>query len=489
MDTHDLVLSGARVLDPETGLDTVAHVGVTGGVISAVSTRPLSGREHLDVSGLAIAPGWIDLHSHSHTVAGHRLQALDGVTTVLDLEAGISPVAEAYDTAAAEGRPLNYGFSASWCMARMAAVGGLPHGGGLAAALGAIGSPAWQAEASRAQLQALLGLIEADLADGALGIGLLIGYAPRVDPQEYVAVAGLAAKAGTPTYTHARDLVEQTPDLPIDGAEEIVMAAVETGAHMHYCHINSTSLRRLDRVLALVERVRAEGARVTTEAYPYGAGMTGIGASFLAPEALPASGIGPESIVYVPTGERVADADMLRRLRAADPGGLAVIHFFDEDDPADLAFVDRALLSPGTVVGSDAMPLTWVGGPPEPLAWPLPPSAVTHPRTAGTFSRVLRRHVRETGRLTLLEAVARCSLLPARVLEDAVPAMRRKGRIQPGCDADLVVFDPETVGDRATYARSTTPSAGYAHVLVGGRFVVRSGELLLDALPGRPIRR
>ncbi|WP_219465359.1 amidohydrolase family protein, partial [Nonomuraea rhizosphaerae] len=125
----------------------------------------------------------------------------------------------------------------------------------------------------------------------------------------------------------------------------------------------------------------------------------------------------------------------------------------------------------------------------DPLAWPLPPAAVTHPRTAGTFSRVLRRHVRETGRLTLLDAVARCSLLPARVLEEAVPAMRRKGRVQPGCDADLVVFDPETVTDRATYARSTTPSAGYEHVLVGGSFVVRSGELVLDALPGRAVRR
>ncbi|MFG1704190.1 amidohydrolase family protein [Nonomuraea sp. M3C6] len=489
MDTHDLVLSAARVLDPETGLDTVAHVGVTGGVVSAVSTEPLSGRELVDISGLALAPGWIDLHSHSHTIAGHRLQALDGVTTALDLEAGNSPVAEAYAAAAAEGRPLNYGFSASWAMARMAAVGGLPHGGGLSAALRAIGHPSWQAQASRAQLQALAGLLEADLAGGALGIGLLIGYAPRVDPQEYVTIAALAAGAGVPTYTHARDLVEQSPDLPVDGAEEIVRAAAETGAHMHYCHVNSTSLRQVDRVLALVERVRTEGARVTTEAYPYGAGMTGIGAAFLAPELLPASGIGPEAIVYVPTGERVADAERLRRLRADDPGGLAIIHFFDEGDPADLAFVDRALLSPGTVVGSDAMPLAWVGGPPEPLAWPLPPSAVTHPRTAGTFSRVLRRHVRETGRLTLLDAVSRCGLLPARVLEDAVPAMRRKGRVQPGCDADLVVFDPATVGDRATYARSTTPSTGYAHVLVGGRFVVRSGELVLDALPGRAVRR
>ncbi|WSA22711.1 amidohydrolase family protein [Streptosporangium subroseum] len=351
-----------------------------------------------------------------------------------------------------------------------------------------LGNPAWQREATPRRLDALFELIRHDLSAGALGIGLLVGYAPRVAPEEYLSMAGLAAEAGVPTYTHARDLIDQVPDIPIDGAEEVVRAAAATGAHMHYCHINSTSLRQVDRVLTLVDKVRAEGARVTTEAYPYGAGMTGIGAAFLAPESPHTMGIGPSSITYVPTGERVADAARLRELRATDPGGLAVIHFLNEDVPADRAFMDRALLSQDTVVGSDAMPLTWAGGePPDPMAWPLPPGAITHPRTAGTF-KVLRRHVRETGALSLPEAVRRCSLLPARVLEESVPAMRRKGRIQAGCDADLVVFSPEEVSDQATYAASTRPSTGYAHVLVGGRHVVRDGEPILDALPGRAIR-
>ena len=126
-----------------------------------------------------------------------------------------------------------------------------------------------------------------------------------------------------PTYTHARDLVDFAPEARMDGAEELVRAAAETGAHMHYCHVNSTSLRHVDRVLALVDRVRREGAIVTTEAYPYGAGMTAIGAAFLAPHRLAERGLQPTDLVYAPTNERVRDAEHLSRLRAGDPGASA----------------------------------------------------------------------------------------------------------------------------------------------------------------------
>ncbi|WP_331770492.1 amidohydrolase family protein (plasmid) [Embleya sp. NBC_00888] len=486
--THDFVLRGGRVLDPETGLDAVADVGVTAGMISAVSREPLRALRTVDVRGLVVAPGFIDMHSHSHDVAGHRLQALDGVTTALDLEAGLSPVEEGYRQAAAEGRPLNYGFSASWCQARMTAVGGLPHGGGIAVALAQLGHPAWQLEGDGRQLDALLELLRQDLAAGALGIGIVVGYAPRITPEEYLAVSRLAASTGRPTYTHARQLIEVEKDTPIDGAQEIARAAAETGVHAHYCHVPSTSLRHTDRVMRLMEDVCAEGGRVSTEAYPYGAGMTAIGASFLAPEKLGSANIEPSDIVYAPTGERPADAARLLELRAADPGGLAIVHFLDENDPNDRAFVDRALLHPGSVIGSDAMPLTWMNGTADPMAWPLPPNVVTHPRTAGTFSKVLRRYVRELGALTLMDAVARSSFAPARLLQDSVPVMRRKGRVQAGCDADLIVFDPDTVSDQATYEQSTRPSIGYAHVLVGGVPVVQDGVLCLDALPGTAVR-
>jgi N-acyl-D-aspartate/D-glutamate deacylase len=484
----DLVLRGGRAIDPESGLDAVRDVAVADGRIAAVGTGLGPGRAEVDVAGHVVTAGFVDLHSHVSDLGGLRLQAMDGVTTALELEAGVTPVADAYRRAAAQGRPVNYGFAASWALARMEAVAGLPPDASLGAFMARISDPAWQRPAERAQVSALLARLEADLADGALGVGVLLGYAPAASPAEYLRVAELAAEAGLPTFTHARDLIEMVPDAVIDGAEEIVRAASQTGAHMHYCHINSTSQRHIDRVLALIGRAQAAGSPVTTEAYPYGSGMTGIGAAFLAPERLGERDLTPSSLTYAPTGERITSEARLRELRQADPGGLVIIDLLSEDDPADRALLMRSLTFPGAVVASDAMPLTWTAPPADPSAWPLPRTAITHPRTAGTFCRALRLLTRGDRPLRLAQALAKCSLDPARLLQDRVPAMRRKGRLRAGLDADLVVFDPETITDRASYRHSTRPSEGVRHVLVDGTFVVRDGGIVADARPGRPVR-
>jgi cytosine/adenosine deaminase-related metal-dependent hydrolase len=487
MSEREIVLRGGRVIDPESGFDAVADVAIGEGRVTQVGAGLPAAPTDVDVADLVVTAGFVDLHSHVNDLAGLRLQALDGVTTALELEAGASPVAAAYRSAATEGRPVNYGFATSWAQARMDEVAGLAPGGTLADFLSRLGDPRWQRPAEPAQLTTLLSRLAADLADGALGIGILLGYAPAVDPAEYLRVAALASEAGVPTFTHARDLIEMVPHAVIDGAEEIVRAAGQTGAHMHYCHVNSTSQRHIDRVLGLVGRAQAAGARISTEAYPYGSGMTAIGAAFLAPERLGERGLVPSSLTYAPTGERVASETRLRELRQADPGGLAVIELLDENDAADRRLLMSSLTFPGAVVASDAMPLTWTG-PADPLAWPPGASAITHPRTAGTFSRAVRLLTSADQPLSLAQALGKCSLQPARLLENRVPAMRRKGRIGAGADADVVVFDPATLTDRATYTASTRPSAGIRHVLVNGTFVVRDGSIVTDARPGRPVR-
>lgn len=485
MATYALVLRGGRVLDPETALDAVRDVAIDGGRIAAVDDA-LAGTTVVDVSGRAVAPGFIDLHSHAQTLAGRRLQACDGVTTALELEGGRSPIEACYAAEATRGSPINYGFSASWAAARMHVLADVPHDGRAASMFMAIGDPRWQAAASERDLGRILEILASDVEAGGLGIGILSGYAPGVDPDEYLKVAALAATAGVPTFTHCRDLIELTPDTLIDGAEEITRAAGETGAHMHYCHINSTSTRHIDRVLALVERARAAGGTITTEAYPYGSGATAIGAAFLSPERLKERDLKPSSLFFASTGEWIEDEARLRELRETQPGGAVIVRFFDEDDPADVAILRRSLQFPDSIVASDAMPPLSTDPDLDLDAWPLPAGVSTHPRTAGCYSRALRLW-REEG-TPLLEAVRRCTLLPARVLEGCVPAMRTKGRVQAGADADLVVFDPDTITDQATYAEPTRTSIGIDQVLVGGTFVVRDGSLVGDALAGRAVR-
>ena len=483
------VLRGGRVLDPATGHDAVADVLIRDGRVSAVGAGlAADDARAVDVAGLAVGPGFVDLHSHVHSIAGQRLQALDGVTTSLDLEAGLMPISKAYADAAAAGRVLNYGFSASWADARGQVLSGITPTARFDSSTNLLGDLDWQRTSSPAELAAWLELLELELAEGALGIGILMGYAPRSDPKEFLAVAQLAAKAGAPTFTHVRELVEADPTTPIDGSSEIAIAAKETGAAMHHCHVNSTSRRHVDRVLGTLDQARADGSRVTVEAYPYGMGSTSIGAFFLAPERLGAWGLTASSIVMLGSGERISDVRRLAELRELDPGATCVVEFLDDRDESDRALLRQALAYPDAIVASDAMPLEWPDRREDTREWPLPAGAETHPRTSGTFARSLRLMVREHGLWSWPEAFRRCSYLPARVLDEVAPAMRAKGLLASGADADLVVLDPAAVTDNATVTDPTRPSSGVRHLMVGGTFVIRDSELDTSAYPGRAVR-
>ncbi|MDJ0108760.1 amidohydrolase family protein, partial [Rhodococcus erythropolis] len=175
MQVHDIVFTGGRVVDPASGTDEVRGIAITDGKVSAWGHDAIEARQTIDVTGQVICPGFIDLHSHGQEIAEQRLQALDGVTTALELEAGVIPVAKAYARAGAEGRPINYGYATSWAHARMIELSGADPDGDIRTLLHHVGSPSWQGEPTASQRAHILELLENDLAAGALGIGVVVG--------------------------------------------------------------------------------------------------------------------------------------------------------------------------------------------------------------------------------------------------------------------------------------------------------------------------
>ena len=485
----DLVVANGRVIDPETGLDGIRSVGIRDGRIEAISHTALRGRTVLDASGLVVAPGFIDLHAHGQNLPAARMQAFDGVTTALDLESGTLPIAAAYERIAQEGRPINYGFSASWLYARIAEKESMEPTGAVTFFQDAQRRKGWQFTlASPEETARIIARVEQGLQEGALGVGVLAGYAPGHGRMEAFAVAQLAARVGVPTFTHARYMSVIEPQSSFEAIAEIVSLAAGTGAQIHINHLNSISLRDIPRIAELLRGAQGRGVRVTTEAYPYGAGSTVVGAELFRGnwrERLGGATAGDIELAGAPfTDSTLADA------QANTPGAWVIAHYLRPDrSAADQDYLDQSVLFPGGAIASDAMPWTSKGQPVTGDVWPIPDDAFAHPRSAGTFTRFLRDYVRERRKVTLPEGLRRMTLIPAQILETSVPQMRRKGRVQVGADADLVVFDLAAVSDRGTYTRPNQTAVGMRYVIVNGTVVIHDGELVRDALPGRAIRR
>ncbi|KRA23442.1 hypothetical protein ASD65_02680 [Microbacterium sp. Root61] len=486
---------GGRVIDPASGRNEVIALRFEDGTITHIGQVPDDADLVVDATGLVVAPGFIDLHSHAQTRLGLRLQALDGVTTALDLEAGALPVRPLLAKMAAHGMPLNFGFSASWSAARMHVLDGAPlrdeaHPAGPASGLKMFSDhhtgERWGQAATAEQHARILALLEDAVAHGAIGIGMLLGYAPQTPPEEVRAVAELAARLQVPLFVHSRSMSPETPPTILDAVDELIGLAEDTGVHVHLCHLNSTSHARIAQVIERIRVAAAAGTRVTTEVYPFGYGCTDIGAAFLAPEVLADQGLRPDSIHHLGHGRKVRDFADLAALRAEDPSALCTIDFLDEDRPEDLAALMRAVAAPETAIASDSDTLVGVRGVPDPGGdeWPAPDGLSSHPRGAGCFAKAQRLLTAED--IPLTEFVRKASLLPAQILEGSVPAFRRKGRLEVGSDADIVVFDPARVRERGTVLQPAA-SEGVQHLFVGGTAVVRDGELLVDALPGAAV--
>jgi N-acyl-D-glutamate deacylase len=490
---YEVVILNGRVMDPETGHDAVANVGVQDGRIATITKRKITGEKTIDATNHVVAPGFIDLHAHGQNIGDYRMQAMQGVTTMLELESGVLPIDEWYEEQGKKKLPIHYGAAAAWTFARIATFTGKAPSADPEYFQAAQGRTDWKMNLATPEQQAqILELIEQGLDEGALGIGVNAGYAPGYGRKEYFALAELAAARDVATFTHVRYASNTEPESSFEAVEELIGLAAITGAHMHLCHINSTSLKDIDATLELVNGALERGVNLSVGAYPWGAASTVVGAAMFTVDHW-RERMGSTAHNFQLGTKRMTE-EQLADYQKNKPGTFITWHFIDESNPDDLKLLDRSVLHPKVLVESDEMFWMYMDDHDRIInysgdEWPLPKGTFSHPRSNGTFAKVLRSYVRERKLMSMQEALRKMTLMPAQVLEGFVPQMKKKGRLQEGMDADIVVFDPETIRDVGTYEEPNQPAVGVQSLLVDGELVVEGGRLILEAAPGRPIRR
>ncbi|MFC0410860.1 amidohydrolase family protein [Roseomonas elaeocarpi] len=488
-----LIIKGGRVVDPASGMDSIADVAIENGRIAAVGPDLGEGERVIDAAGLVVAPGFIDLHAHGQSIPADRMQAFDGVTTTLDLEAGVMPVASWYRRQAEQGRVLNYGASTNWAFARIASMVGTNEESSLEAFGRAMRDRRWiENVATEGEVQGILDRIDEGLREGGIGIGILNAYAPGAGVQELTSVCQLAKRHEVPTFTHVAYMSRIDPESAAEAYIRLIGYAGATGAHMHICHFNSSSKTDIARCYEIVRKAQQQGLPITVEAYPYGTGSTVLAAAFFSDPLFEArNGTNYDSVQRVTDGHRFRDRTELLAAQAEDPSTMVLWHVLDtENNSHHRDLLDMAVLFPEGAIASDAMPWSMPDGSTYTgESWPLPAEATSHPRSAGCFTRFLRHWVREREAIPLIEGIRKCALIPAQILEASTPAMAGKGRLTPGADADVVVFDYATLTDRAEFTAMNRPAEGVRHLLVSGEPVIADGVLDTAARPGRPVRR
>ena len=458
---YDIVLQGGRVIDPESNLDAVRNVGISGNTVRAITQNALTGRTVIDARGLIVAPGFIDLHAHGQNLENDRAHAMDGVTAALDLEGGTVDV-DSWYAAQSGKRLIHYGAAVSHTRARRTVLGG----GDSSNLSGPPSCPpecnAIQSPASDDQISQIQNLIARGLERGAPAVGVTIQNIPGASHWEILQTFRTSAPYHASLHPHIRYAGLKEPESVFTALEEVIADTAVSGAALHVAHLGGMGLGGVPKLLGIIADAQKHGIDITSECTVYGAGMGGIGSGLFDPGWQEKLGISYGDLMWVATGERLTEESFNRYRKI---GGFVIAFVVPQ------AAVDACVVSPLTAIATDGLLENGKG----------------HPRTSGTYSLVLGRYVRERKLLTWQEAIRKMTLLPAKRLEARVPMMQSKGRLRVGADADITVFDPEHVIDRSSYEEPGRYSEGIRFVLVAGTLVVRDGALQ-DGLPGQPIR-
>ncbi|HDZ9270610.1 TPA: hypothetical protein RUZ20_003154 [Vibrio cholerae] len=495
-ETYDVVINNGRVMDPETNFDAVRNVGVKDGKIVVITEDAIKGKQVINAKNHVVAPGFIEGHQHGTDPFTRKVNLRDGLTTQMDFEAGAGDIAKWY--AAQEGKTqANYGMVVLATLGRVhvlddpeIAASGNDMGelftkvvGGAAAKAQKEGrKPGWSSTLpNKEEMTQIMAYVDEGLRQGALGVGIPVGYMTTgVTQYELYKYQELAAQYGRVSNGHVRFAGIRPPTQAQLGIQEMLANAMVLDAPFMASHLNSNM--DWEYTIPMINDAREKrGAKVWGEVYPYAAGSTIASTDILTEASMAQMGITYSNVANL-DGTRW-DKAMWEDVRKNDPGRAIVIY---NNSPEDIA---KWMSQPGVVIVSDGMAIQDAKG--EYFPWDSSYEGKSvHPRSAGTRAKVLRM-VREDNIMPLMEAISKMSYLHAKYFEElgGIPHFKTKGRMQVGMDADIVVFNPDTVRDNSTYepGMGAIPTTGMPYVLVNGEVVVKD-SVVQKVFPGKPIR-
>jgi dihydroorotase len=447
--TFDVVIRGGRVMDPDSGFDAVADVGIDDSTVRAIQPDGrLAGTITVDAAGLVVAPGFIDILSYEPNPYGIWFKIADGVTTNLGLHGLRARAADFFSAYASDALrpPTHYGGAFSNPFSRESLGLGVDD------------------PATTEQIDAMVAQCDEDLRGGYIGVDFEPEYTPGVTYPEIKALAEVAKDHDVPATFHARFSDDVAPGTNAEALDEVLRVADDTGVHVHVEHIISTGgTYTMRQSLDTLEKARRAGLNVTACTYPYDYWATYLASTRFNDGWQERFHITYSDLAIVGSGERLT-ASTFATYQAQN--ALCAAFAIPESDVRETLATDWIML------GSDAI---------------LEPGDKNHPRATGCFARAIGRYTRDRKVIPLMSALAKATILPARLVERGAPAMRRKGRLQLGSDADITVFDPRRLVDRSTIEAPGVESEGVEYVLVGGQIVRDPQGNRPDVHPGLAI--
>ncbi len=446
-----ILIHGGRVIDPANGVDAQLNILIDQGKIVWVGTETPDADKTIDAAGKIVTPGFIDIHMHEDPVVDGKIEncIFDmmlhmGVTTAVGGNCGINVCdpAQYLDLADRDGAPVNVAMYAGHEFFRKAA-----------------GAPDIYAKASEKAKQKMERSIAAALDAGCVGVSFGLRYVPGADRDEFFRAARPCQKGGKLIASHVRD----DADGVFAAIDEFCAAGVEFGLPVQISHIGSMGgFGQMEEVLRRMDAYRLNGLDVMLDCYPYFAFSTRIGTPTYDPGWLDRYHAGYDVLEFCEgkyKGQR-ATKETFEEVRRDFPECITVCHVMKEED------VRLAFRHPRVMLGSDGLMNNGQG----------------HPRAAGSFPRFIAEFAKK-GTLPLYRAIEKMTAIPAQRL-----GFVNKGRLNVGADADITIFDYDTIADTATFENPATPPRGIEWVLIGGEAALEAGEIVRNDL-GRAVRK